>query len=263
MKSEEARILNFEIKTIQGVSVTYGYNISNAFPVHFHSTFNLGVIEFGEREFFYRGIKTVIKPNDIFIIQPFEPHRCKSVDNSIHSYKMVSFNLDTSCYFPSLVIDQPGLLRNLRELFALVESKKLSSRLMCLYEEIISQVKRCSIGSNSSILNKEISTRIQLAKLFIEKNCQRDISLKEISGIACLSEFHFNRFFHTCYGLSPYAYYLVCKMKKSQKSLISHRSLIDTTYDVGFFDQSHFIKRFKKYVGVTPGKYLKDNQIDY
>jgi hypothetical protein len=81
MKNEREKIIHFELKDMHGISVTHGYNISNAFPVHFHSTYNLGIIELGEREFSYCGIKTVLKQNDIFIVQPFEPHSCKSYDN--------------------------------------------------------------------------------------------------------------------------------------------------------------------------------------
>jgi AraC family transcriptional regulator len=80
------------------------------------------------------------------------------------------------------------------------------------------QLKICSLKHDPDNLNKEISSGLHRAKQFIEKNCHFDISLKKMSDIACLSEFHFNRYFHKYYGLSPYAYYLVCKMKKSQKN---------------------------------------------
>lgn len=49
-------------------------------------------------------------------------------------------------------------------------------------------------------------------------------------------------------------------MKKSQKVLIKQNSVIETTYDIGFFYQSYFTELFKKHIGVTPGKYLKDNK---
>jgi AraC-like DNA-binding protein len=49
-------------------------------------------------------------------------------------------------------------------------------------------------------------------------------------------------------------------MKKTQKTILKQRSVIETTYDIGFFDQSHFTKLFKKHIGVTPGKYLRDNK---
>ncbi len=259
MKNEQGKIIHFDLDNLPGVSVTHGYNISNAFPVHFHSTINLGIIELGEREFTYRGIKTILKPNDLFIIQPFEPHWCRSVNNSGHSYKIISMSLDHSFYFPQLLLPIPDLSGLVKEFHSLAEYEKSSSRLRSLYNGIVSRLQSCSVECEM-VIDESISGEVQLAKQFIESNCECDISLKQMSDIACLSEYHFNRFFHKCYGLSPYAYYLVCKIKKSQKILIQQNSVTETTYDIGFFDQSHYTKLFKKHVGVTPGKYLRDNQ---
>ncbi len=259
MKNEQEKIIHFELDHLNGVSVTHGYHISNAFPVHFHSSYNLGIIEQGERVSAYRGGTTVLRENDLFIIQPFEPHSCRSIGDSVHCYKIISFNLDTYCYFPELKIDCPQLVDSVKKFHVLAEYEKSSEKLICLFNEIVGQLKSFSFAGSRTIINEDISLRIQLAKHFIEDNCSRNIQVQEMADIACLSEFHFERFFHKCYGLSPYAYYLVCKMRKSQKLLTMQRSVIDTTYDIGFFDQSHFTRLFKKYVGVTPGRYLRDN----
>lgn len=49
MKNVQEKIIHFELNNKQGITITHGYNISNAFPVHFHSTYNFGIIELGER----------------------------------------------------------------------------------------------------------------------------------------------------------------------------------------------------------------------
>jgi AraC-type DNA-binding domain-containing proteins len=259
MKNAQEKIIHFELSPGQELSVTHGYNISNAFPVHFHSTYNLGIIELGKREFTYRGIKTVLMPNNIFVIQPLEPHSCKSIDELPHSYKVISFNFETSYNFPLLINHRPNLLKAINDFHAIAEFEKSSSKIITLFEEIKKLLKSYSLVDNADIISVELSDKMHLAKQFIENNCQLEISLKAMSEIACLSEYHFNRYFHKHYGISPYAYYLICKMKKLQKILIEQNSVLDTTYSYGFFDQSHFTKLFKKYVGVTPGKYLRDN----
>ncbi len=257
MKNKQDKLIHFDVDRERGISVTHGYNILNAFPVHFHTTFNLGIIEQGAREFIYRGAKTVVKQDDVFIIQPFEPHCCQPVQGSGHSYKIISLNLDNTFYFPHLIIRKPVLLNHLREFHTLAEHEKSSHRLNNLYGEIIHLLKMFSLSGSKKTL--EIPSRILLAKAFITHNCHLEVSLKSMAEIACLSEFHFNRLFHKQFGLSPYAYYLVCKLKKSQKVLMEQKSVISTALDIGFFDQSHFTRLFKKHVGVTPGKYLTQN----
>lgn len=259
MKNEQEKLINFDVIGIEGLSVTHGYKIGNAFPVHFHTTYNLGIIEQGEREFTYRGKKTVIKRDDIFIIQPFEPHSCKSINNSEHSYKIVTMHLDNNFYFPQLVIHNSDLLSLVREFHVLAEYEKTSDRLKVLYKEIIKLLKTFAIGCREESMDLDITSRIKAAKEFIENNCHLELSLKEMADIACFSEYHFNRLFHRHFGLSPYALYLVCKLKTSKNILMEQKSVTSTAFDIGFFDQSHFTRLFKKHIGVTPGKYLRDN----
>ena len=91
MKNEQEKIIHFELNNLQGVSVTHGYNISNDFPVHFHSTFILGIIERGERIFTYQGSKTILKQNDIFIVQPFEGSYRKRFSCPLQQCSFVEF----------------------------------------------------------------------------------------------------------------------------------------------------------------------------
>jgi len=260
MKNEQGKIIHFELSCRKGVSITHGYNISNSFPAHFHATYTLGIIELGECEFTYRGERRTLHANDIYIIQPFEPHSCSSLGCSYHSYKVISLKLDSSYYFPDLAINHPDLLSKVREFHALAEYENVAARLASLYDEIVALLIASSTEIPPSLQDNKISSKIRLAKQLIENSCHREISLKEIADAACLSEYHFNRHFHKCYGLSPYTFYLVCKMKKSQQNLAKQRSVVAAAYDVGLFDQSHFTKLFKKHTGVTPGKYLRDNR---
>ncbi|MGE0077271.1 MAG: AraC family transcriptional regulator [Bacteroidales bacterium] len=260
MNKEQEKIVHIDLSGTAGVTITHGYNIANAFPVHFHSTYNLGIIELGEREFTYRGARHVLRPNDIFVIQPFEPHSCKSHNNASHCYKIISFNFDKYYYFPRLVINHRELLVKLQRFHALAEFEGKLLLQQGLLEEILELLKTFADKTDSLELNEDISAKIHESKRYIEDNCTQEVTLKEMADIACLSEYHFNRSFHRYFGLSPYAYYLVCKMKKSQRILSTNESIADTAFDIGLFDQSHFTRLFKKHIGVTPGKYLKSNK---
>ncbi len=260
MSKGQGKIMHFKIEDLNEVSVTHGYDISNAFPVHFHSSYNLGFIESGKREFSYRGKNNILLENDIFIIQPFEPHSCKSFEHAKHSYKILSFKIDLVYFFPEFKIKDLGLLNELKEFHHLIENNQTLPLIIELYNSIIEQIVKLATEPISTAHSEQFISKIENAKKFIEEKCLDNISLKKMSDIACLSEFHFNRYFHKYYGISPYAYYLICKIKKAQNILKKHKSIIDTSYNIGLFDQSHFTKLFKKHTGVTPGKFLRDNR---
>lgn len=77
-----------------------------------------------------------------------------------------------------------------------------------------------------------------------------------------LSERQFERRFKHTTGVSPYQYSKVLRFQRSLTKLNFYpdEHLSAVAYSSGFADQSHFIREFKQYSGVTPNSYLKIKQ---
>ena len=258
MRKEE-KIISFNLALPEETRITHGYNILNDFPVHFHSSFTLGKIENGERLFNYRDEKIILRKGDVFLIQPFEPHSCTSQNKQSHSYKISSFNFNKNIfnpYFPSLLIRDSLLGDRVDEFHTVAEYDMSSDRLSGLFDNIKNNLLKYAEEKITGEENKKFKKGITAAKEYLEENCTEPLKLKDAADIAGLSEFHFNRVFHEMIGMSPYAYFIFCRVKKSQQVLFEGGNITQTAYETGFFDQSHFIKHFKKHTGVTPGKFI-------
>ncbi|GBC62076.1 AraC family transcriptional regulator [Desulfonema ishimotonii] len=92
---------------------------------------------------------------------------------------------------------------------------------------------------------------------FIRKHYSENLSLGELSKIACLSPFHFQRVFTKEIGISPHNYLMHYRIGKARKKLLKTGYIAETATETGFADQSHFSKKFKQIVGINPGRYLK------
>lgn len=255
---DSGKIVQFEIPSIDGVTVTHGYAISHTFPMHFHATCSVGIIESGCREFCFRGDTYRLEAGDVFVLQPYDPHSCQSPEGTTNSYKVISFAVDSSLYFPSLLVNDEQLLTMLRKFHALAEYDQQSSTLVPLFDAIKARLESFSVACSRSVRTDELE-HMAAAKLYIEENCSRDLSIGEVAAHVNLSKFHFIRLFRQCYGMSPHAYELMCRVKVSQRLLRNRSAAIEAGYETGFFDQSHFIKEFKRQVGVTPGRFCRDN----
>ncbi len=58
-------------------------------------------------------------------------------------------------------------------------------------------------------------------------------------------------------GLTPHKFQIQCRIRKAQKLLLNGENIVNVSVAVGFYDQSHFDKYFRKIVGMTPKDYIK------
>jgi AraC-like DNA-binding protein len=93
------------------------------------------------------------------------------------------------------------------------------------------------------------------ARDFLFDQYAHALSLDEIAGIAGLSRFHFLKAFTAQFGLTPHAYQIHLRIERSLPLLRQGMSLTHVAETMGFNDQSHFIRHFKRIMGVTPGQY--------
>ncbi|MDX2046289.1 MAG: AraC family transcriptional regulator [Chitinophagaceae bacterium] len=97
--------------------------------------------------------------------------------------------------------------------------------------------------------------KIETAKKFIEENYSRNFSLSELSLHTGLSAFHLLRSFKASVGLTPYAYLHNFRIEMAKKKIHKKISLTHLAHDSGFYDQSHFIRHFKKINGISPSAF--------
>lgn len=103
-------------------------------------------------------------------------------------------------------------------------------------------------------LDFAISESIQLIL-----NSKKTISVQEIAQKANLTLRTFQRRFTSEVGLSPKEFIQITKFQQSLELLTvkAYQKLSDIVYDLGYADQSHFIRVFKSYTGKSPKKLLK------
>ena len=85
---------------------------------------------------------------------------------------------------------------------------------------------------------------------------QRRISLDELATHAELSRFHFVRAFKRHTGFTPHAFQIRLRLERARALLTSGVSPAETAVSVGFADQSHFTRHFKRLFRMTPGEFI-------
>lgn len=100
---------------------------------------------------------------------------------------------------------------------------------------------------------------ISPAIYYIENNLNENLTLKEAAKICYISPSYFSRVFTKEMGDTYSSYVTNLKMNKAKELLLTTDKLIrEIAEDLGFSDQSYFIRQFKNYEGITPANYRKN-----
>ena len=100
--------------------------------------------------------------------------------------------------------------------------------------------------------------RLKPATEYIAAHYAEDITLDQLAQLVGTSSVNFRRQFTRTFGISPGRYITTIRLNAARMLLTTtEKSVADIAVEVGFFDQSHFIKAFKRERGTTPGRYRR------
>jgi AraC-like DNA-binding protein len=113
------------------------------------------------------------------------------------------------------------------------------------------------LSSKNQIANHAI---IQPSIDFILKN-KGEITIGQLVKHTGYTERHIERVFNENIGLNPKKFGNIVQLHfflKQLKGISKPNNLVEICYEMGYSDQSHLIKTFKKYTGITPTQYLNN-----
>lgn len=102
----------------------------------------------------------------------------------------------------------------------------------------------------------DVNRKLDIIRNEIIGNPEIEISIPEMSEKVHVSQYHMIRKFSLENGLTPHKFQLQCRIRKAMDLLINGMKVIDVALSLGFCDQSHLCRVFKKQVGIAPEEYI-------
>lgn len=140
----------------------------------------------------------------------------------------------------------------------------------CLYAETLINTLTLHLLEHYSVsrpnLSGCISGKLPQYKLqqtidYIYAYLDRDLSLRNLSNVVQMSPNYFAKLFKQTTGITPHQYVIRCRIERAKDLMRQGKlPLAEIATLVGFVDQSHLNRHFKRWVGVTPITYLKEKQ---
>ena len=92
---------------------------------------------------------------------------------------------------------------------------------------------------------------------YIRERLDVNLTLEQMAASVHLSVYHFARQFKAATGIPPHQYVVFRRIERAQSLLQLNQdlSLSEVATSIGFSDQSHFSRHFKRVLGVTPSQF--------
>jgi AraC-like DNA-binding protein len=237
------------------------------FAPHGHEEYFVAVTETGKAELRYRGDRHAIGPGDVVVLNPEEVHGGGPVESYSWGYRSLyapawlmadvarQLNRRHDVWFSADVIRDPSSAARLRDAHVAVERGETR-----LYQQ--SLLLRALVGlvalHSSDRERPELPRRhpaVWRTREYLDAHVDEDVTLSALAGIAGLSPYYLCSVFRRETGVPPHAYQIQMRVRRARKLILDGIPPADVATAVGFYDQAHMNRHFKRIVGMTPGEY--------
>ena len=81
------------------------------------------------------------------------------------------------------------------------------------------------------------------------------MTLRELARQAGLTPYHLCRVFRQATGMAPRDYPIQIRVRRAKTLLLAGSPVAQAAAEAGFCDQAHLTRRFKRIIGLSPGRY--------
>ena len=242
---------------VDGLEVLTASYERHVFAPHRHAAYVIALIESGVHAFDHRGSVVVAPAGSVMFLDPDERHTGYGYRRSEWTYRVLyiepSLFRGTPHFAPGPVRDAK-LARTVRSLCRAMTEPSAS---LWRQQAILDVVALASRHSDQPVFDRASREpdAVRRAREIIDDRYDENLTLSEIASTVGLSRFRLAHAFAQSVGFAPHEYLMCRRVERAKSLLLTGLPPADVATSVGFCDQSHLTRHFRRRVGVTPGQY--------
>lgn len=232
----------------------------------FQTTWDLCAVVEGESEWRYRKASLSSTPGSIRFKEPGEsfqtlkvraPSSMRILRLSAPFVERLQEELDkTKSHLRQAQSEDPVYFQQLMGVFdALGRACSKLEQETIIYEQVWSLLSR-QLEQEPPPVTSPTHPGVRRVMEYIHTHYQDELSLDTLAAIAEVHPVYLSRMFRKQVGLPPHTY-------QNERRIFAARALLkdgmtgaEVALEVGFFDQSHLIRHFKRFTNITPKDYV-------
>lgn len=250
------------------VEIRTAVDSAACYHAHSHDEFSFGVIDKGAAKYMNHHAMHRIHAMDTVMINPGDVHSCNPYSEE-WSYRMLFVDAEwigemQREIFDSSLVDyqcfstayETGRKRY-AEFSGLYAALMQDSSALACESALVEFVAKCFTQEcrEDAASRKMAAHHVQRVREKLLDQLSENHSLQELATEAGLSRYHLIRKFKAIYGLTPHALQIDERIKRAKELLKQGQAIADASSQLGFADQAHFQRNFKKRLAITPKQY--------
>ena len=253
-----------------GIESLRAHFSGHAYDPHDHDDMLVGFTEHGVQRFqCHRSLHTSV-PGRAILIEPGAMHDGHAPEAGGFTYGMLYLpqawveraarrlelpglgSVETT--FGHTLVDDRGLVDAIRNAFfaihdnegRLARDQTLDRLLMRLGSQL---------GKPLAPESNAVPPAIARVRDLLHEQMDGNVGLDELASVAGIDRFRLTRMFQRAFGTSPHAYLVRMRLRAARRLLAAGRTPAQVAADVGFADQSHLGRWFRRAYRITPAAY--------
>lgn len=237
----------------------------HAYPPHTHDTWTLFVVDAGSIRYDLDRTERAADPAMVSILPPFVVHDGRPA--TTRGYETRVMYLEPEVIGEARIgpaVDAPVLpdsrlrtevVRLHEELHCADDALAAETRLAFVAERIRELLGKPPAGAMRRPDLAEAARAILDARLF-ESLTMESLAAELDSGPTQVA-----RAFSEAFGIAPHAYVVGRRLDAARERILEGQALADVAAEVGFYDQAHLTRRFRRFLGTTPGRFAEGARV--
>lgn len=263
--------LNRDAET--GIETIRAHFEGHAYDPHFHDSYLIGFTEQGVQQFHCRKALHSSTPGQVFLLEPGELHDGHAPARGGFTYSMLYLDPhwlerelrglfedapgDCQPAFAKTLASEPELLAVIAEAFQALQSRDLRIVRQAALDALLAKLARHLAWRPRLDSDPRMPLVALRARDYLHAHMEQDLGLDELAWASVVDRFRLSRAFKAAFGIAPHAYLVQLRLARERQLLASGQPPARVAMTLGFADQSHMGRWFRRAYGLTPAHYRR------
>lgn len=247
--------------------VLHARHVEHAYPVHTHDVWTLLIVDQGVIRYDLDRRSRGAEPSMVSILPPHVVHDGRPATSD--GYRKRVIYLEPAVVGEDLIgqaVDRPALadpgLRCAaseldRALGCVDDALEAETRLHFVAERIRALMSPTWLRADraETIDSRTTDTAVEAFRAHLDARLFEPVTIAAAAKTLGVGTTQLARSFTAAFGIPPHAYVVTRRLEAARDRILDGQPLADVATEVGFFDQAHLTHHFKRFLGVTPGRF--------